>query len=272
MNAYPPPAGVVHPRGTSAPISFDRVAGVYDASRSLPPELQEEVGNHLAAHLRGGRTLDLGAGTGRFTVPLQREHGLEIVAVDVSPKMLAVGRNRGLRDVVLADARRLPFPDKQFDRTTSTHLLHLIAEWPLAVREIVRVTRSEYLSVLEHGTEVPDLGEEYTALATAAGFGTAPPGLHERRLAQRAPPDTLEPVGGYRMIRTTSDVIDQLRDRIFRNQWAVPSDLHRRILRTLRRRHPGGEVQVSSTIELAIWRIERLAAVADGASAPGTRG
>jgi SAM-dependent methyltransferase len=269
MRTRPPPIPVGHPTRANAPISFDRVADVYDASRSLPDELQGEVLAHLATHLRGGRTLDLGAGTGRFSAPLQREMGLEIVAADVSPRMLAAGRSRGLGDIVLADARRLPFRDKSFDRTTTTHLLHLIADWRLALREIVRVTRSEYLSVIDHTTEDPDLGEEYDALAKKAGIDTAPPGLPERRLVRHWPPERTEPIGGYRITRPATDVIDELRDRIFRNQWNVPSAVHRQIIRALRRHHPHGEVEVSLTIGLAIWPIDRLSVAAAGTMTPG---
>ncbi|MGP8077064.1 MAG: class I SAM-dependent methyltransferase [Thermoplasmata archaeon] len=245
----------------SAPISFDRVAPIYDSTRALPAELQGEVVDHLASHLRGGRTLDVGAGTGRFSIPLQREKGLEIVAVDVSARMLAVGRGRGLRDAILGDARCLPFRDKAFDRATSNHLLHLIAEWPLAVREIVRVTRVEYLSVIKQEKWTPDPAEEYVALAKASGLEIGPPGLPERRLGDRVPPDRTEPVGGCQLTEPARDVIDRIRDRISRNQWDVPAPLHGRIVRTLRARHRGEEVSSVTTVELAIWTVDRLASV-----------
>ena len=249
------------PKPVERPISFDRVAEVYDASRGLPEELQREVLAHLVPHLAGGRTLDIGAGTGRFSVPLQQEAGLEIVAIDVASRMLAVGRGRGLANAVLGDARRLPFADGSFDRAMSTHLLHLIADWPAAVREIVRVTRVEYLSVLERSRETPDLGVEYSAIARRHGVSTDSPGLSERRLPDLCPPERVEPVGGYRIARPATEVIEQLHRRLFRNQWDVPAALHRQIVRSLRREHARDDVESTGTVELAVWSVGRLGAL-----------
>ena len=52
-----------------------------------------------------GRVLDVGCGPGRHALELQRR-GLEVVAVDPSPKTIAVARARGVRD-----ARRLSLDD-----------------------------------------------------------------------------------------------------------------------------------------------------------------
>ncbi len=66
--------------------------------------------------------LEIGAGTGRLTVPLARE-GVSIVAVDISPAMLAILRSRLQREpdvvqrrveIVEADACRLDL-GRQFD-------------------------------------------------------------------------------------------------------------------------------------------------------------
>jgi len=242
------------------PISFDRVARIYDASRALPPELQAELTVHLASRLRGGRTLDIGAGTGRLSIPLQTEHGLDVVAADVSAGMLAEGRRRGLHRIVRADVRRLPFRTASFDRSLATHLLHLVPEWPLALEEIVRVTRSELLSVLKQERETPSLHEEYSALAKESGIDTAAPGIPERRFAERYPPDRREPVGGFRVSEPATAVLQRLRDRLYRDQWDVPTPVHRKILKTLRDRHRDDEVVLSASVEIGSWEIGRLAA------------
>ena len=63
--------------------------------------------SHERAALRfaRGRVLDIGCGPGRHALELQRR-GLEVVAIDPSPKTVAVARARGVRD-----ARRLSLSD-----------------------------------------------------------------------------------------------------------------------------------------------------------------
>jgi len=259
---------VVPSPSLSPPISFDRVARIYDATRALPPELQGELVVHLANRLRDGRTLDVGAGTGRLAIPLQTEHGLDVVAADVSAGMLAEGRRRGLRRIVRADVRRLPFRTAAFDRSLATHLLHLVPEWRVALGEIVRVTRTELLSVLKQERETPSLHDEYAALAKAAGTDTTAPGIPERRFAERFPPDRREPVGGFRESEPATAVLQRLSDRLYRDQWEVPTPVHRKVLKTLRERYRNEEVLRSATVEIGSWEVGRLAAALPGL-APG---
>jgi SAM-dependent methyltransferase len=70
---------------------------------------------------QGGRVLELGAGTGRVTVPLARA-GVRIVGADRSANMLSYARRRLRRlrsahsaALVRADIRALPHPDGAFD-------------------------------------------------------------------------------------------------------------------------------------------------------------
>jgi SAM-dependent methyltransferase len=53
--------------------------------------------------MAAGRVLDVGCGAGRFALALQ-ERDLPVTALDVSPGAVAVSRQRGVRDVVLASA------------------------------------------------------------------------------------------------------------------------------------------------------------------------
>src|SRR6266540_2163748 len=119
----------ISPRPVSHPmaerISFDRVADVYDETRGLPPTLLAKTVSLLAAELEGKRVLEIGVGTGRYAVPLQKS-GVRVIGVDIAPKMVAVGLEKGLRDVVFADGARLPFRAGAFDAVTSNHLLHLV--------------------------------------------------------------------------------------------------------------------------------------------------
>jgi SAM-dependent methyltransferase len=62
-----------------------------------------------------GRVLDLGCGAGRHALYLQR-HGLRVTALDQSPRIVELARQRGVRDARVANAcRRLPFGAGEFD-------------------------------------------------------------------------------------------------------------------------------------------------------------
>jgi demethylmenaquinone methyltransferase / 2-methoxy-6-polyprenyl-1,4-benzoquinol methylase len=56
--------------------------------------------------------------------------------------MLSVARGKGVRETVLADALRLPFPNESFDCVTVAFGLRNMADWNLALREMSRVLRS----------------------------------------------------------------------------------------------------------------------------------
>ena len=94
---------------------------------------------------RWGRSLEIGSGTGYFTLNLMRA-GLigEATCTDISPGMLrtlsANAQRLGL-DVKteVADAERLPFPDESFDLVLGHAILHHIPDLPRAFREFERV-------------------------------------------------------------------------------------------------------------------------------------
>lgn len=112
-------------RTAPAPVEgwhgWDEYAKFYDwenartAGRRDVPFWERFVRQH------GGRVLELGAGTGRVTVPLARA-GAAIVGVDRSAPMLAYARRRLRRlrrahaaSLVRGDIRHLPHPDASFD-------------------------------------------------------------------------------------------------------------------------------------------------------------
>jgi ubiquinone/menaquinone biosynthesis C-methylase UbiE len=93
------------------------------------------------------RVLDIGCGTGRFTVPLA-ELGTDVSALDISTGMLEVLRGKldakGLSaDLRQGDMAHMPFPDNSFDAVTSfLALMHIpLADRPAVFREVSRVLK-----------------------------------------------------------------------------------------------------------------------------------
>ncbi len=244
-------------------LSFDRVAATYDETRALSPKVMSHVLGILLDQLLGKSVLEVGVGTGRYAVPLQKS-GIDIVGVDISHKMVELGLGKGLRNVVLADGARLPFTSRAFDLATTTHLLHLVPDWRDVLLEIVRVTRDSYFSILERSSRTTNLHREYDRLAAEAGYRWSPPGLHERDLPGVLAPDLVMPVGPFEEVVPADHLLDELEARSFSSQWGTPEATHRQVMRELRHRWAGHEFKHEWTLEVAFWRVERLAELARG--------
>jgi ubiquinone/menaquinone biosynthesis C-methylase UbiE len=91
--------------------------------------------------------LDLGVGTGQIPIELcRRAPNVGVVAIDAAESMLTVARENvaaaGLADrieLVLADAKRLPFPADSFAVVISNSIVHHIPEPASVLAEAVRV-------------------------------------------------------------------------------------------------------------------------------------
>jgi SAM-dependent methyltransferase len=94
------------------------------------------------AGVRGGRVLDVGAGTGALTGELLRR-GAEVVAAEPSPPFSAALRERfPAIEVHEAPAEQLPFDDGFFDVALAQLVVAFMADAPAGVREMARVARS----------------------------------------------------------------------------------------------------------------------------------
>ncbi len=124
------------------PVDYARLAPDYDAARGDDRVDREYWLPALVAAGRlgpGQRVLDLGAGTGRFA-RLIGEFA-RVVALDLSPEMLARARTKGTFPLVRADAHALPFRADAFDSSLIVMVLHQLADVPRALREVARVSR-----------------------------------------------------------------------------------------------------------------------------------
>src|SRR5690606_3128113 len=109
---------------------FDSVASRYDLMNDLMSGgIHRLWKDRMVDRLRprpGGRVLDLAGGTGDIAFRiLARAPGAAVAVVDLTPAMLAVGRDRAIDRGILAgvawaagDAERLPLPDRAVDAVT----------------------------------------------------------------------------------------------------------------------------------------------------------
>jgi ubiquinone/menaquinone biosynthesis C-methylase UbiE len=96
----------------------------------------------------GARVLDVPSGSGIALRGLRPGRQVDLVAADISPRMLErtreAARSRGVEDQVtttLADVGALPFDDATFDLVVSFTGLHVFPDPRRALHEMVRVLR-----------------------------------------------------------------------------------------------------------------------------------
>lgn len=131
---------------------FDSVAPRYDLMNDVMSLGLQRVWKRifltlLAPH-RGERLLDLAGGSGDISFGWLRDGGGAALLSDINSSMLAVARKRargrgfarGL-DFLVADAERLPLPDRAFDRVSIAFGLRNCTDKPAVLREARRVLR-----------------------------------------------------------------------------------------------------------------------------------
>jgi ubiquinone/menaquinone biosynthesis C-methylase UbiE len=133
---------------------WDRQARSYD--RSMRPIERLLLGDSRAwvCSQAGGRTLEVGVGTG-LNLPLYPEP-VQLTGIDFSPGMLAIARQRAAElgravDLREADAQHLPFSSASFDTVVSTLSLCSVPDEKAAIVEMRRVLRpGGRLLLLDH--------------------------------------------------------------------------------------------------------------------------
>ncbi len=94
-----------------------------------------------------GRALEIGAGTGFFSLNLRQAGVLSEVCVsDLSPGMVAAAQANARRlgfevEGRVGDAERLPYGDGEFDLVVGHAVIHHVPDVELAFREMLRVLR-----------------------------------------------------------------------------------------------------------------------------------
>lgn len=122
--------------------AYDLQAEQRDLAERQPWKLQERAEFLRALHDRGLHTLlELGAGPGHDAKFFQ-DSGLEVTCIDLSPNMVSLCQDKGLRAQVM-DFADLAFPDDSFDAIWALNcLLHVPkAELPNVLAGIRRVLK-----------------------------------------------------------------------------------------------------------------------------------
>jgi len=97
-----------------------------------------DVAFAAVAEMEPRRVIEVGCGMGNFSERVARETSAEVVATDLSPRMVELARERGL-DARVADVEQLPFEDGEFDCAVANAMLYHVEDLDRALTELARV-------------------------------------------------------------------------------------------------------------------------------------
>ncbi|MCD6319296.1 MAG: methyltransferase domain-containing protein [Candidatus Desulfofervidaceae bacterium] len=124
---------------------FNKIASDYDAWYLTPigsyVDTTEKEQVFSLWQTKQGRVLDLGCGTGNYTVTLATQE-ISVIGLDKSLSMLKLARRKlPYTPLVKSDAAYLPFKDKTFAGVISITLFEFLFYPENAIREIYRVLK-----------------------------------------------------------------------------------------------------------------------------------
>jgi ubiquinone/menaquinone biosynthesis C-methylase UbiE len=234
---------------TSQPLSFDRVADIYDATRALPDHVLATIAQTIVTATNAteaSRFLELGVGTGRIALPLL-QYGFSYTGVDISPAMIDVLRTKAgdseKLTLVEADVTQLPFADASFDVALTVHLLHLVPDWRRVLSEIRRVLTPDgyYIYGSDGSVDGQPAGairRQWRDVVRELG-ADARPEHGTREAVQTELIETGALLASYRVVQWEDEVtpgrlLEAIRLRTFSQSWQVPDDVmeeaHRRMI------------------------------------------
>lgn len=129
------------------PVNYSELAKSYDKLRITSPDYLEFWSSRIAHYgsiNRDSKVLDIGCGTGRFTLMLSKITDAEIQAIEPSQEMLKEAKKKDQMKRIIwrkGTAEKLKFPNEFFDCVFMTFVFHQIKDRKKAVAEMHRILK-----------------------------------------------------------------------------------------------------------------------------------
>ncbi len=195
---------------------------------------------------RGARVIDIGAGTGRVSIPLSN-CGLHVVAVDPAIPMLQTMQRKSSEALsVAAEGTRLPIRRNSADAVIVARLLYLVPDWKILLREAEEVLVRGGILFHEWGNGDPSeawvhVREKARSLFEEAGV-SAP--FHPGARSEVEVDSALRDLGFLRREEieagagptiTLADFLNKIESGECSYMWSVPTDVRGSCFPQLRR-------------------------------------
>ena len=136
---------------------YQKISEFYDKGRSLSEQNMDlwlELITKYSGAREGSRVLDLGCGTGRFTIPMAIKLNYVMTGVDSFAEMLAKAKEKDSKGVIrwdCLDAQNLMYDDSSFDVVFLSHLLHHVDSPEKVISECRRVLTDSGVILIRYG-------------------------------------------------------------------------------------------------------------------------
>ena len=123
--------------------SFDALAPFYDIFVAV---FRRRIPGKIISRIKPedkDAILDIGGGTGYNSARMERSCG-RLIVLDISLKMLKRAKKHRNLELVLGDARMLPFKNKSFDVVMAVDSLHHVGDYPGVLKEVKRTGRDKF--------------------------------------------------------------------------------------------------------------------------------
>jgi SAM-dependent methyltransferase len=198
----------------------------------------------------GGRILDLGAGTGRFTAALADTTGATVIACEPSPAMRAVFPAG--TPLVGGAAEHLPFARACVDAVWASQMLHHVRDLEAFARGIRHVLRPGGHLLLRGGFGPPELIPLQRWFPGAFGdFGALLTDV-TARLAPLGVSGTARIQVSQRYAGSAAELVDKVATRSLSNLATLPDDVFAAGLRAVRRDAPRLDYPLDERLDLVV--------------------
>ncbi|GAA3339580.1 hypothetical protein GCM10020358_23830 [Amorphoplanes nipponensis] len=236
-----------------SPVYDTTMAGAYLRGRTLRAEDVAAWMSAAAPHLPGpgGRILDLGAGTGRFTAALGQATGATVIACEPSPAMRAVCPREG--NLVGGAAETPPFRRASFDAVWASQVLHHVRDLAAFARGIRHVLRPGGRLLLRGGFGAPELIPLHRWFPSAFGDSHGLLAEVAARLSACGVSRTARVEVPQRYAGSARELVDKVATRSLSNLARLPDDDFAAGLRAVRRDAPGLSYPLDERLDLVVF-------------------
>jgi ubiquinone/menaquinone biosynthesis C-methylase UbiE len=127
---------------------YDKISKGYNELYGAEQLGKLEAAKKLIKFSKKDKVLDVGCGTGIITAEIAKLVK-SVTGVDVSKGMIDNALSAKNVMYMVAEAERLPFPDKSFDKVVSFTVLQDIKDWEPALTEMARVSKDLVLVTIQ---------------------------------------------------------------------------------------------------------------------------
>jgi len=236
--------------------NFDRVAYIYDKTRSIPSEIltsfREKILNFLSKYEYKPpyNFLSIGVGTGRVESTIVSKRN-QLFGIDISNLMLKELKKKRTETPIflaIADGCSIPFRNS-FHMVIAIHVVQLIKNYKKLIKEIENISQFAVIGDAFVDSYVHPLFQRYKSELEKLGWKKRHEGLFSDEFAGYLSSE------GYLIEKdeiffpttiSNSAIYNSLKQKQYSSQWKIPENLHNRTMKILQESIQNKEIRLEN--------------------------